>query len=86
VLKDIVVEAVEQNTRHRSPHHYSYTEMGFTRQQLNTAYTEIFTRFGFDPAELPHPTTAAQAAEDDRRRAPDSTSNQVVGFSGAGES
>ena len=37
-------------------HIYSYEEMGFSREQILTAYADIFTRFGFDrrdPVSVP---------------------------------
>src|SRR5215216_5199269 len=47
-LDDIVDAAVKETLSFNSDHVYSYTEMGFTRQQIVEMYADIFERFGFD--------------------------------------
>jgi hypothetical protein len=50
-LEDLVHEAVKETLTFRSDHTYSYTEMGFTREQIINIYADIFERFGFDKRE-----------------------------------
>ena len=47
-LERIVRDALEDMRRFQSEHVYSYTDMGFTREEIIAAYSDIFTRFGFD--------------------------------------
>jgi hypothetical protein len=50
-LEQIVAQAVEETRKYRSDHLYSYEEMGFTREQIVSAYADIFDRFGFNKRE-----------------------------------
>lgn len=47
-LTEIVQQAMADAIAHRSEHHYDYTEMGFTREQIIHEFFAIFQRFGFD--------------------------------------
>lgn len=68
-LTEIVQQAMADAIAHRSEHHYDYTEMGFTREQIVSAFETIFTRFRFDRRE-PAPQTgiAVPMAVEARRR------------------
>ena len=50
-LDEIVDEAVKETLSFNRNHVYSYEEMGFTREQIVTLYSDIFERFGFDKRE-----------------------------------
>lgn len=47
-LTEIVQQAMADAIAHRSEHHYDYTQMGFTREQIIAEFAHIFERFGFD--------------------------------------
>lgn len=50
-LSEVVEQAMTDAIAHRSDHHYDYTEMGFTREEIVAAFATIFERFGFDRRE-----------------------------------
>jgi hypothetical protein len=55
-LEQVLRDGVEDLQGKLREHIYSYEEMGFSREQILTAYADIFTRFGFDrrdPATIP---------------------------------
>jgi hypothetical protein len=62
-LTDIVRQAMADAIAHRSEHHYDYTEMGFTREQIIREFSAIFERFGFDQrAPLHQPSVPLESA------------------------
>ena len=50
-LTQIVHQAQADAIAHRSNHHYDYTEMDFTREEIVSEFEPIFDRFGFDRRE-----------------------------------
>jgi len=59
-LNRFVDEAVKEALSHSRDHVYSYEEMGFTRRQIISLYSDIFERFGFDTRE---PATRASSVQ-----------------------
>jgi hypothetical protein len=50
-LEAIVADSVAEALAHLGHHHYSYEDMGFTRQQIVDLYADIFERFDFSRRE-----------------------------------
>ena len=50
-LEAILSDAIRLTESRRSPHRYSYEEMGFSREEIVRTFADIFERFGFDKRE-----------------------------------
>lgn len=50
-FEEILREATEKAKRYVSQHKYSVEEMGYTREQILTTYSDIFEQWGFDTGE-----------------------------------
>jgi len=49
-LEGLLRDAAEAARSHTSSHQYSYSAMGFTREQIVSEFAHIFERFGFSPS------------------------------------
>jgi hypothetical protein len=47
-FKAILREETEKAKNHKSKHKYSLEAVGLTRQEILTAYADVFERWGFD--------------------------------------
>lgn len=45
---EILAEETEKSRKHKSKHDYSLESVGFTRQQILSAYDDVFEQWGFD--------------------------------------
>ncbi len=61
-MESVLAEARADTHQHKREHAYSYDGMGFTRQEIITAFSDIFERFNFDRREPTQFDPSAHAA------------------------
>ena len=49
LTQKVISRGAERNRIYQSEHEYSHDDMGFTREQIEQAYHEVFVRFNYQP-------------------------------------